>query len=131
MRDPSHLTDYENYLEQLQALEKKGLAHYLSLSTRRNILQSYGGCDFIVLPSTDETQSGTLARIIALNKPYITTAPMEGLIAQTLESEGGLLFTTKKMLRDQVIRMACDEEVRLQLGENLKQYLMKWLPGNW
>ncbi|MFW6181115.1 MAG: hypothetical protein ACOC8N_05145 [Spirochaetota bacterium] len=46
-------------------------------------------CDFIVLPSTDETQSGTLARIIALNKPFITTAPVEGLTAQTLESEGG------------------------------------------
>jgi len=80
-------------------------------------------CDFIVLPSTDETQSGTLARIIALNKPYITTAPMEGLTAQTLESGGGLLFTTKKMLKDKVIRMACDEELRLQLGENLKTYL--------
>ncbi len=56
-------------------------------------------CDFIVLPSTDETQSGTLARIIALNKPFVTTAPMEGLTTQTLESEGGLLFTTKEMLR--------------------------------
>jgi glycosyltransferase involved in cell wall biosynthesis len=80
-------------------------------------------CDFIVLPSTDETQSGTLARIIALNKPYVTTAPMEGLTAQTLESEGGLLFTTKKMLRDQVVTLACDEELRLKLGENLKKYL--------
>jgi len=48
---------------------------------------------------------------------------MEGLTAQTLESEGGLLFTTKQMLRDQVITMACDEKLRLQLGENLKQYL--------
>ena len=80
-------------------------------------------CDFIVLPSTDETQSGTLARIIALNKPYITTAPMEGLTAQTLESGGGLLFTTKEMLKDQVITMACDEDLRLRLGENLKKYL--------
>jgi len=80
-------------------------------------------CDFIVLPSTDETQSGTLARIIALNKPYITTAPMEGLTAQTLESEGGLLFTTKEMLRQKVIQLAVDEGLRLQLGENLKRYL--------
>ena len=80
-------------------------------------------CDFIVLPSTDETQSGTLDRIIALNKPYITTAPMEGLTAQTLESGGGLLFTNKEMLKDQVITMACDEELRLRLGENLKKYL--------
>ncbi|MBL7213741.1 MAG: glycosyltransferase [Desulfobacteraceae bacterium] len=65
-------------------------------------------CDFIVLPSTDETQSGTLAQIMALNKPYITTAPLEGLTAQTLEK---------------VIRLACDEKLRLDLGENLKQYL--------
>jgi glycosyltransferase involved in cell wall biosynthesis len=124
MRDPNHLTDYENYLEQLAALEKKGLAHYFEFIPRGEIYYKVMAvCDFIVLPSTDETQSGTLARIIALNKPYITTAPMEGLTAQTLESKGGLLFTTKKMLRDQVIRMACDEELRLQLGENLKQYL--------
>ncbi len=80
-------------------------------------------CDFIVLPSADETQSGTLARIIALNKPYITTAPMEGLTAQTLESEGGLLFTTKEMLKKKVIRLACDEQLRLKLGENLQRYL--------
>jgi len=124
MRDPNHLTDYENYLEQLGFLEKKGLAHYFEFIPRGEIYYKVMAvCDFIVLPSTDETQSGTLARIIALNKPYITTAPMEGLTAQTLESRGGLLFTTKKMLRDQVIRMACDEELRLKLGENLKQYL--------
>ena len=71
----------------------------------------------------DETQSGTLARVIALNKPYITTAPMEGLTAQTLESEGGLLFTNKEMLRSKVIRLACDEELRLELGGNLRRYL--------
>jgi glycosyltransferase involved in cell wall biosynthesis len=80
-------------------------------------------CDFIVLPSADETQSGTLARIISLNKPYVTTAPMEGLTAQTLESKGGLLFTTKNMLKEQVLRLACDEQLRLELGENLKRYL--------
>ncbi len=124
MRDPNHLTDYENYLEQLAALEKKGLAHYFEFIPRGEIYYKVMAvCDFIVFPSTDETQSGTLARIIALNKPYITTAPMEGLTAQTLESEGGLLFTNKKMLKDQVIRMACDEKLRLKLGENLKEYL--------
>ena len=52
-----------------------------------------------------------------------TTAPMEGLTAQTLESEGGLLFTTKAMLRAKVIRLACDEKLRLELGENLRRYL--------
>lgn len=82
-------------------------------------------CDFIVLPSTHETQSGTSARIIALNKPYITTAPMEGLTAQTLESDGGLLFTTKEMLRQKVIKLAMDERLRMELGGNLKRYLDK------
>jgi glycosyltransferase involved in cell wall biosynthesis len=124
MRDPNHLTDYHNYREQLEILEKKGLAHYFEFIPRGEIYYKVMAiCHFIVLPSTDETQSGTLARIIALNKPYITTAPMEGLTAQTLESGGGLLFTTKKMLRDQVIKMACDEKLRLKLGESLKKYL--------
>jgi 1,2-diacylglycerol 3-alpha-glucosyltransferase len=27
------------------------------------------------------------------------------------------------MLRDHVVRMACDEQLRLHLGENLKKYL--------
>ena len=77
----------------------------------------------IVLPSLDETQSGTLARIIALNKPFITTAPMEGLTAEALESGGGLLFTTKEMLRKKIMRLACNENLRMELGENLKHYL--------
>jgi 1,2-diacylglycerol 3-alpha-glucosyltransferase len=124
MRDPNHLPDYHHYREQLEVLEKKGLAHYFEFVPRgERYYKVMAVCDFIVLPSTDETQSGTLARIIALNKPYITTAPMEGLTAQTLESKGGLLFTTKQMLKDQVITMACDEKLRFQLGENLKKYL--------
>jgi len=105
-------------------LARKGLAHYHEFIPRGEAYYKMMAlCDFIVLPSTDETQSGTLARIIALNKPYITTAPMEGLTAQTLESEGGLLFTTKEMLRQKVIRMAVDEQLRLELGQNLKRYL--------
>ena len=118
------MTDYNHYREELEVLEEKGLAHYFEFVPHgERYYKVMAICDFIVLPSTDETQSGTLARIIALNKPYITTAPMEGLTAQTLESEGGLLFTTKQRLRDQVIKMACDEKLRLQLGENLKKYL--------
>ena len=105
-------------------LERKGIAHYHEFVPRGDpYYKMMAVCDFIVLPSTDETQSGTLARVIALNKPYITTAPMEGLTAQTLESEGGLLFTTKEMLKQKVIRLACDENLRLKLGENLKRYL--------
>ena len=124
MRDPNHQPDYNHYLEQLKVLEGKGLAHYFEFVPRGELAYKVMAiCDFIVLPSTDETQSGTLDRIIALNKPYITTAPMEGLTAQTLESGGGLLFTNKDMLRDHVVTMACDEQLRLRLGENLKKYL--------
>ena len=124
MRDPAHKQDYEKYKQQVELLEKKGLAQYYEFVPRGDIYYKMMAiCDFIVLPSTDETQSGTLARIIALNKPYITTAPMEGLTAQTLESEGGLLFTTKQMLRDQVIRLASDESLRMKLGSNLRRYL--------
>jgi 1,2-diacylglycerol 3-alpha-glucosyltransferase len=124
MRDPNHSQDYVSYLKQLEVLEGKGLAHYFEFIPRGDIYYKVlAVCDFIVLPSIDETQSGTLARIMALNKPFITTAPMEGLTAQTLESKGGLLFTTKLMLKEEVIEMTCNERLRLELGENLKRYL--------
>ncbi|HVN80632.1 MAG TPA: glycosyltransferase [Terriglobia bacterium] len=124
MRDPHDLKEYESYRKQVELLEGKGLAHYFEFIPRGDIYYKVMAiCDFIVLPSVDETQSGTLARIIALNKPFITTAPMEGLTAQTLESKGGFLFTTKAMLREKVIELACDEGLRMQLGENLKKYL--------
>jgi 1,2-diacylglycerol 3-alpha-glucosyltransferase len=124
VRDPNHQADYEKYRGQVQLLERKGLARYFEFVPRGDrYYKVMAICDFIVLPSTDETQSGTLARIIALNKPYITTAPMEGLTAQTLESGGGLLFTTKEMLKRQVITLACHEDIRMRLGSNLKKYL--------
>jgi 1,2-diacylglycerol 3-alpha-glucosyltransferase len=112
-RDKNHYDDYMKYKGELEILEKKGYAHYYEFVPRGDIYYKVMAvCDFIVLPSVDETQSGTLARIISLNKPYITTAPVEGLTAQTLESEGGLLFTNKEMLKEKVIRLACDERLR-------------------
>jgi len=124
MRDPNHKAEYDKYKSQVDLLEKKGLAHYYEFVPRGDIYyKMMAVCDFIVLPSTDETQSGTLARIIALNKPYITTAPMEGLTAQTLENGGGLLFTTKEMLKRHVVELACNEEARMRMGESLKKYL--------
>ncbi|UCD87359.1 MAG: hypothetical protein JSV01_06280 [Desulfobacterales bacterium] len=124
MRDPNHKVDYDQWKSAALELEQKGIAHYYEFSPRGvTYYKMMAVCDFVVLPSVDETQSGTLARIISLNKPYVTTAPMEGLTSQTLESQGGLLFTTKQMLREKVIRLACDEELRLELGESLKRYL--------
>lgn len=124
MRDPQHQADYERWKDEVRRLELSGLAQYYEFVPRGDVYyKMMAVCDFIVLPTTDETQSGTLARIIALNKPYVTTAPVEGLTAQTLESGGGLLFTTKEMLRENVIRLACDEELRMQLGSNLQGYL--------
>lgn len=125
-RDPAHLPDYEKYKREVEILEKKGLAHYFEFVPRGDqYYKTMAVCDFIVLPSLDETQSGTLARIIALNKPFVTTAPMEGLTTQTLESEGGLLFTDRDMLKKKVLRLACDEGLRMELGDNLHRYLDK------
>lgn len=124
IRDMAHMEDYNNYKKSLEILEKKGIAHYYEFIPRGDAYYKVmAACKFIVLPTVDETQSGTLARIIALNKPYITTAPLEALTAQTLESEGGLLFTNKQMLKEKVIRLACDEDLREQLSKNLKKYL--------
>jgi len=124
MRDEAHIRDYNDYKKSLEILEKKGIAHYYEFIPRgETYYKVMAICNFIVLPTVDETQSGTLARIIALNKPYITTAPLEGLTAQTLESNGGLLFTNKQMLKEKVIRLACDKDLRKELSENLKKYL--------
>ena len=124
MRDKAHLEDYEKYRKGLEILERKGIAHYYEFIPRGDIYYKVMAvCNFIVLPTIDETQSGTLARIIALNKPFITTAPLEGLTAQTLESEGGLLFTNKQMLKEKVIWLACDKRLRKELSKNLKRYL--------
>ena len=124
MRDPNHLTDYKKYRQEIELLEQKGKAHYYEFIPRGEIYYKVMAvCDFIVLPSVDETQSGTLARIISLKKPFLTTAPMEGLTAQTLESEGGLLFTSKQMLKEKVIKVACNKNLRLEFSNNLKKYL--------
>jgi glycosyltransferase involved in cell wall biosynthesis len=48
---------------------------------------------------------------------------MEGLTVQTLDSEGGLLFTTKQMLKEKVIRLACNKNLREDFSKNLKKYL--------
>lgn len=128
MRDPDHQQDYLMYKEQVKELEQKGIAHYYEFIPRGEIYYKVmAACDFIILPSIDETQSGTLARIIALNKPYITTAPMEGLTSQTLESEGGLLFTNRNMLRKNIVKLASNQDLRNQLSENLENYLKNFV----
>ncbi|MBN1344502.1 MAG: hypothetical protein JXQ73_17565 [Phycisphaerae bacterium] len=124
MRDPNHLQDFEYYVSELRRLEEAGLARFYEFIPRgERYYKVMALCDFVILPTLDETQSGTLARIIALNKPYITTAPLEGLTAQTVESEGGLLFTNRETLKRRILRLATNEELRWHLGEKLKRYL--------
>jgi len=124
MRDPADRDAFMRYRGAVELLERRGLAHFYEFIPRGDLYYKVMACcDFVVLPTIDETQSGTLARIMALNKPFVTTAPMEGLTAQALESGGGLLFSTKELLRKNVVRLACDEALRLELGENVKRYL--------
>jgi glycosyltransferase involved in cell wall biosynthesis len=124
MRDPNHKPDFEKYVGSVKLLEINGIAKFFQFIPRGDIYYKVMAvCDFIVLPSLDETQSGTLARVIALNKPYVTTAPMEGLTEQTVESEGGLLFSSKETLKKNVLRIATDEDLRITMGNNLFRYL--------
>jgi len=121
---PAHRQDYEDWTAEVRILANKQIAHYHEFIPRGDAYYKLMAvCDLIVLPSTDETQSDTLARIIALYKPFVTTAPLAGLTAQALESGGGLLFTNKQMLRANVIRLACDEQLRIKLGENVRRHL--------
>jgi len=126
VRDPADLEAPGRYVDGVRLLQEKGIGHFYRFTPRGDIYYKVMAiCDFLVLPSIDETQSGTLARVIALNKPYVTTAPLEGLTAQTLQSGGGLLFTTKQMLREKVIRLAVDEPLRWELGFRLYRYLLE------
>ena len=71
MRDPNHLSDFNHYREQLKVLEGKELAHYFEFVPRGEIYYKVMAiCDFIVLPSTDETQSGTLAHFCSTTHTY-------------------------------------------------------------
>lgn len=124
LRDPRHKPEFERYVWRIQLLAQKELARFYQFVPRGDTYYKVMGiCDFVILPSLDETQSGTLARIIALNKPYVTTAPLEGLTSQTVESEGGLLFTDRATLRRAIFRLATDEALRWELGYNLYRYL--------
>lgn len=131
MRDPNHHRDFEYYISEIRKLEEQGLARFYEFIPRGEIYyQVMALCDFVLLPTLDETQSGTLARIIALNKPYITTAPLEGLTAQTVESEGGLLFTNRYTLKRRILSLAANEDLRWRLGEKLKRYLNERVSWN-
>jgi len=124
MRDPNHRRDFEYYVTEIRKLEEQGLARFYEFIPRGELYYKVMAlCDFVILPTLDETQSGTLARIISLNKPYITTAPLEGLTAQTVESEGGLLFTNRWTFKRRILRLATNEDLRWHLGEKLKRYL--------
>jgi len=124
MRDPNHRPDYEKYLGKLRDLEARGLARFFRFIPRGEIYYKVMNiCDFVILPTLDETQSGTLARIIALNKPYVTTAPLEGLTAQTVESDGGFLFTDRDSLKRALFRLAEKEDLRWRMGNRLRKYL--------
>jgi 1,2-diacylglycerol 3-alpha-glucosyltransferase len=124
MQDPNHLDDNARFKDDVLALSAKGLAHFHEFQPCGDAwYKMMGVCDFLVLPTMDEVHSDALIRIIALNKPFVAGAPMEGPTTQTLESGGGLLFTSKKMLRDAVVQLACDEPLRLRFGAQLKSYL--------
>ena len=124
MRDRDDTTFFEQCRDEARTLEAKGLARYVEFDPRGEPYYTMMGCyDAVALPSLDETQSGTLARIIALAKPYITTAPLEGLTSQTVESEAGLLFSNAATLRRGLLRLMTRPELRAELAENARAYL--------
>ena len=67
MRDPHDRDEYERWIQELKVLEQKNIGNYYKFTPRGDAYYKVMAlCDFVVLPSVDETQSGTLARIIAL-----------------------------------------------------------------
>jgi 1,2-diacylglycerol 3-alpha-glucosyltransferase len=124
INDPLHQQDYDHYVAEIRSLERIRQARFYQFAPEgEQYYKVLALCDFLILPTLDSTQSSTLSRIIALNKPYVTTAPLEGLTAMTVESEGGLLFTNRATLRRCILRLATQEDLRWRLGEKLKNYL--------
>ena len=126
MRDPNDTAFFEMCRAKAQELERKGIARYVEFDPRGDVYYEMMACfDAVALPSLDETQSGTLARILALGKPYITSAPLEGLTSQTVESEAGLLFSNEATLRRGLLRLMTNATLRAELSANARSYLHK------
>lgn len=124
LRDSNDTHVFETCRARVLELQARGLAHYFEFDPRGDIYyQVMGSCDVVALPSVDETQSGTLARIFALNRPYVTSAPVEGLTSQTLESEAGLLFANEATLRRALLRLMTDAHLRATLRDHAAAYL--------
>jgi 1,2-diacylglycerol 3-alpha-glucosyltransferase len=124
MRDPGDAGYFHECRDKARALESRGLARYVEFDPRGEPYYTMMACyDAVALPSLDETQSGTLARILALGKPYITTAPLEGLTSQTVESEAGLLFSNPATLRRGLLKLMTRPDVRAELSANARAYV--------
>ena len=124
MRDPNDAAFFEMCKAKAQELERRGIACYIEFDPRGDRYYETMACfDAVALPSLDETQSGTLARIFALGKPYITSAPQEGLTSQTVESEAGLLFSNQATLRRGLWRLMTDANLRAELSAHAREYL--------
>jgi glycosyltransferase involved in cell wall biosynthesis len=124
MRDPNDLDIFERNRAMARELQERGLGLYFEFDPRGEIYyQVMACCETVALPSVDETQSGTLARILAQHKPYITTGPLEGLTSQTIESDAGLLFSNEATLERGLLRLMCDADLRRTLAANARRYL--------
>jgi glycosyltransferase involved in cell wall biosynthesis len=124
MRDPNDTAFFEMCRAKAQELERRGIARYVEFDPRGDLYYEMMACfDAVALPSLDETQSGTLARIFALGKPYITSAPLEGLTSQTVESEAGLLFSNDATLRRGLLRLMTNPNLRAELRAHARRYL--------
>ena len=126
MRDPNDTAFFEMCRTKARELEQHGIARYVEFDPRGDRYYEMMACfDTVALPSLDETQSGTLARIFALSKPYITSAPLEGLTSQTVESEAGLLFSNQATLHRGLLRLMTDAHLRAELSAHARDYLQQ------
>ena len=124
LRDPKgHRKAHDEYMALLKPLEERGLARFYRFIPRNSeYYEVMSIADLVILPSVDETQSGTLARIIALNKPYVTFN-LEGLGLQTVESGGGLLATDRENLIDRIADLAANPKLRRDCSRRQANYL--------
>lgn len=122
-----HFKAFDDYMRDIEPLEKKGMAVYVDFIPRGDeYYEMMAACDVIALSHTDETQSGTFARALAVGVPFVAR-DLEGLGSQTIESGAGCLFSNQRTLKRELYRLLTQPELREEKSNNARVYVQEYV----
>ncbi len=118
----------EGYAKYLQNLAR-GLGieeHIIYTGWRRDVLTILACADIFVLPSLSEGVPRSIVEAMGLGKPVVATA-VGGVPELVLNEETGWLVPARdvKALAKAIIKLARDEEMRLEMGRKAKEIALR------